>query len=90
MNNPRAARTDPALATAAPVVTIGILLEVGPTGVAVALDPGEPPPVAEVLLDEGSDPDPVPVARMSEGDAALDAGATEVLDNCLTEALELG
>jgi hypothetical protein len=82
MINPRAARTEPELATALPVVRT-VLLVVGPTGVAVALDPAldalPAPPVAEVPLEE-RDGDPVPVARMTDEDGVLDAGATEALE----------
>lgn len=77
MSNPRAARADPELATAPPVVRTGVVVAVGPTGVAVALDPAldapPAPPVETVPLDEGAG-DPVPVARMAE-DGVLDAGA---------------
>ena len=83
MNNPTAARIDPELAMAPLVVRTGVLVAVGPTGVAVALDPPldvpPAPPVADVRLEEG-DEDPVPVVRMIEEEGALDADVTHLLE----------
>ena len=88
MNKPRMARVEAELITAALVVRAGALI-VGPTGVAVALDPLEDPPpappVGTVLLEIGAR-DPVellkfPVVRMMEVD--LLEGSAEDPDDTL-------